>query len=576
MPIHNADIAEMFDEVADFLEIKGDNPFRVRAYRNAARIVAGLSRNAADLAAEEKGLEGIPGIGQDLAEKIRAIVATKKLPFLEDLKKELPAGLSTLMKVRGLGPKKVAALYKELGVASLGDLKKAASEGKIRELAGFSVKTEQTLLEELARSAVTDGGPERFKLARAEEVVTPLFEELKKVKGVDNIAIAGSFRRRAETVGDVDILVASAKSAAVTDRFVHGDDVVKVLAEGETKSAVVLRGGLQVDLRVVPLAAFGAALHYFTGSKAHNIAVRTMGVKRKLKVNEYGVFRGKKMIAGRTEEEVYRTVGLPYIEPELREDRGELRAAAGGKLPRLVRLEDLKGDLHAHTTESDGRYTAIEMAEAAKARGYEYLAVTDHSKQVKIARGLDEKRLAKAIKAIDKINAKLKGFTLLKSIELDILADGTLDLPDGILDELDLVVCSVHYNFKLSKEKQTERVIRAMDNPRVNIFGHPTGRLINERPPYEIDLEKVMRAAVERDCFLELNAHPDRLDLDDVHCQRAKEMGLKIALSTDAHSTDDLDLMRFGVGQARRGWLEPGDVINTRPLAELRKLLKRK
>jgi len=576
MPIHNADIAEMFDEVADFLEIKGDNPFRVRAYRNAARIVAGLSRNAADLAAEEKGLEGIPGIGQDLAEKIRAIVATKKLPFLEDLKKELPAGLSTLMKVRGLGPKKVAALYKELGVASLGDLKKAASEGKIRELAGFSVKTEQTLLEELARSAVTDGGPERFKLARAEEVVTPLFEELKKVKGVDNIAIAGSFRRRAETVGDVDILVASAKSAAVTDRFVHGDDVVKVLAEGETKSAVVLRGGLQVDLRVVPLAAFGAALHYFTGSKAHNIAVRTMGVKRKLKVNEYGVFRGKKMIAGRTEEEVYRTVGLPYIEPELREDRGELRAAAGGKLPRLVRLEDLKGDLHAHTTESDGRYTAIEMAEAAKARGYEYLAVTDHSKQVKIARGLDEKRLAKAIKAIDKINAKLKGFTLLKSIELDILADGTLDLPDGILDELDLVVCSVHYNFKLSKEKQTERVIRAMDNPRVNIFGHPTGRLINERPPYEIDLEKVMRAAVERGCFLELNAHPDRLDLDDVHCQRAKEMGLKIALSTDAHSTDDLDLMRFGVGQARRGWLEPGDVINTRPLAELRKLLKRK
>ena len=576
MPIHNADIAEMFDEVADFLEIKGDNPFRVRAYRNAARIVAGLSRNAADLAAEEKGLEGIPGIGQDLAEKIRAIVATKKLPFLEDLKKELPAGLSTLMKVRGLGPKKVAALYKELGVASLGDLKKAASEGKIRELAGFSVKTEQTLLEELARSAVTDGGPERFKLARAEEVVTPLFEELKKVKGVDNIAIAGSFRRRAETVGDVDILVASAKSAAVTDRFVHGDDVVKVLAEGETKSAVVLRGGLQVDLRVVPLAAFGAALHYFTGSKAHNIAVRTMGVKRKLKVNEYGVFRGKKMIAGRTEEEVYRTVGLPYIEPELREDRGELRAAAGGKLPRLVRLEDLKGDLHAHTTESDGRYTAIEMAEAAKARGYEYLAVTDHSKQVKIARGLDEKRLAKAIKAIDKINAKLKGFTLLKSIELDILADGTLDLPDGILDELDLVVCSVHYNFKLSKEKQTERVIRAMDNPRVNIFGHPTGRLINERPPYEIDLEKVMRAAVERDCFLELNAHPDRLDLDDVHCQRAKEMGLKIALSTDAHSTDDLDLMRFGVGQARRGWLEAADIINTRPLAELRKLLKRK
>jgi DNA polymerase (family 10) len=301
-----------------------------------------------------------------------------------------------------------------------------------------------------------------------------------------------------------------------------------------------------------------------------------MGVKRKLKVNEYGVFRGKKMIAGRTEEEVYATVGLPYIEPELREDRGELQAAAKGRLPRLVRLEDLRGDLHSHTTESDGRYTAIEMAEAAKARGYEYLAVTDHSQHVTIAHGLDAKRLARAIKAIDKVNAKLKGFTLLKSIELDILVDGSLDLPDGILDELDLVVASVHYNFRLSREKQTERVLRAFDNPRVNIFGHPTGRLINERPPYEIDLEKVMRAAVERGCVLELNAHPDRLDLDDVHCRTAKELGLKVALSTDAHSTNDLDLVRFGIGQARRGWLEPADVVNTRRLPELRKLLRRK
>ena len=576
MPIHNNDVAEIFDEVGDFLEIRGDNPFRVRAYRNAARIVGGLSRGVTELAAEEKGLEAIPGIGKDLAEKIRTIVATKKLPFLEDLKKEFPPGLSALLKVRGLGPKKVASLHKELEIASIEDLKRAASEGKIRELAGFSVKTEQSILEEIARAKVTDHGPERFKLARAEEMVAPLLEELKGAKGVEEIAVAGSFRRRAETVGDVDILVAAEKSDNIMARFVKYDDVDKVLAEGETKASIVLRGGLQVDLRVVPLASWGAALHYFTGSKAHNIAVRTMGVKRKLKINEYGVFRGTKMIAGRTEEEVYKTVGLPYVEPELREDRGELQAASEGKLPRLVRLEDLKGDLHAHTTASDGRYTALEMAEAAKARGYEYLAVTDHSKHVTIAHGLDAKRLARSIKAIDKLNAKLKGFTLLKSIELDILADGTLDLPDGILDELDLVVCSVHYNFKLSKEKQTERVIRALDNPRVNIFGHPTGRLINERPPYEIDLEKVMRAAVERGCFLELNAHPDRLDLDDAHCQMAKGMGLKIALSTDAHSTGDLDLMRFGIGQARRGWLEPADVINTRPLAELRKLLKRK
>lgn len=576
MPIHNNDVADIFDEVADLLEIRDENAFRVRAYRNAARTVGGLSRSVAELAADEKGLDGLPGIGKDLSDKIRTIVKTGKLPLLEDLKRELPEGLSTLMKVRGLGPKKVAALYKELKVASLADLKKAASQGKIRELPGFSVKTEQALLEELGRTKITEDGPERFKLAVAEQIVTPLYEELKKVKDVEDIAIAGSYRRRAETVGDVDILVAAEKSPAVMDEFVRYDDVQKVLAEGGTKASVLLRGGLQVDLRVVSKKSFGAALHYFTGSKSHNIAVRVMGVKRKLKINEYGVFRGKKMIAGRTEEGVYKQVGLPYIEPELREDRGELQAAAAGKLPYLVRLEDIKGDLHTHTKATDGRYSAEQMAEAAKKRGYGYLAVTDHSKHVTVARGMDAARLAMAVKEIDKLNGKLKGITLLKSIELDILADGSLDLPDGILGELDLVVCSIHYNFNLSKEKQTERVIRAMDNRLVNVFCHPSGRLINERPPYEIDLERVMKAAVERGCYLELNAHPDRLDLDDVHCQRAKEMGLKLAISTDAHSTDDLDLMRFGIGQARRGWLEPGDVINTRPLAELRKLLKRK
>jgi DNA polymerase (family 10) len=492
------------------------------------------------------------------------------------MKKELPAGLSTLMRVRGLGPKKIALLYKELKVASLEDLRKAATGGKIRELPGFSEKTEQAILEGIGRTKVSERGPERFKRAIAEQIVTPLFEDLKKAKGVEEISIAGSYRRWAETVGDVDILVAAEKSADVMDRFIHYDDVSKVLAEGDTKASVLLRGGLQVDLRVVPLESWGAALHYFTGSKPHNIAVRLMGVKRKLKVNEYGVFRGKKMIAGRTEEEIYKLFGLPYIEPELREDRGELQAAAKGKLPRLVRLEDIKGDLHAHTKTTDGRYTAAEMAEAAKKLGYDYLAITDHSKRVTMAHGLDAKGLAKSIKEIDKLNAKLKGITLLKSIECDILADGSLDLPDSILRELDLVLCSIHYNFNLTKEKQTGRVLRALDNRLVNIFCHPSGRLINERPAYEIDLEKVMKAAVERGCYLELNGHPDRLDLDDVHCQMAKEMGLKIAISTDAHSLDDLALMRFGIGQARRGWLEPADVINTRSLAELRKLLKRK
>ncbi|MGZ5514926.1 MAG: DNA polymerase/3'-5' exonuclease PolX [Candidatus Aminicenantales bacterium] len=575
MPIHNNDVAEIFDELADLLEINGENQFRVRAYRNAARTVAGLSRSVADLAAEEKGLDGIPGIGKDLADKIRTIVATKKLPVLEEMKKELPASLSTLMRVRGLGPKRIALLYKELRVASLEDLKRTAAEGKIRELPGFSEKTEQAILDGVGQTKVTERGPERFKRAVAEQIVTPLFEDLEKVNGVEKIAIAGSYRRSAETVGDVDILAAAERSADIMDRFIHYDDVSKILAEGETKASVLLRGGLQVDLRVVPPESFGAALHYFTGSKAHNIAVRLMGVKRKLKVNEYGVFRGKKMIAGRTEEEIYKLFGMPYIEPELREDRGELQAAAKGRLPHLVRLEDIKGDLHAHTKTTDGHFTAGEMAEAAKKLRYDYLAITDHSKRVTMAHGLDAAGLAKSIKEIDKLNAKLKGITLLKSIECDILADGALDLPDSILRELDLVLCSIHYNFNLTKEKQTARVLRAIDNPFVNIFCHPSGRLINERPAYEIDLEKVMRAAVERGCYLELNAHPDRLDLDDVHCQMARELGLKIALSTDAHSLDELALMRFGIGQARRGWLEPADVINTRSLPELRQLLKR-
>ena len=575
MPIHNNDVAEIFDKLADLLEIKGENQFRVRAYRNAARTVSSLSRNVGDLAKEEKGLDGIPGIGKDLAEKIRTIVASGKLPLLEEIRKEMPASLSTLMKVRGLGPKKIATLYKELKVASLEDLKKAATEGKIHELAGFSAKTEQAILEGLGQTKVTERGPDRFKRAVAEQIVTPLFEALEKAPGVEEIEIAGSYRRWAETVGDVDILVAARKSKEAMDCFVHYDDVTKVLAEGETKSSVILRGGLQVDLRVVEPKSFGAALHYFTGSKAHNIAVRLMGVKRGIKVNEYGVFRGQKMIAGRTEEEIYKLFGMPYIEPELREDRGELQAALKGRLPHLVTLRDIRGDLHAHTKTTDGHYSAEEMAEAAKKLGYEYLAISDHSKRVTMAHGLDAKGLAKANKDVDKLNAKLKGLTLLKSIECDILADGSLDLPDAILAECDLVIASVHYNTNQTKEKMTERVIRALDNPHVHIFSHPTGRLINERPAYEIDLEKVMKAARERGCVLELNAHPDRLDLDDVHCQMAKRMGLKIAVSTDAHSLDDLSLMRFGIGQARRGWLEPSDVVNTRRWPELRKLLKR-
>jgi DNA polymerase (family 10) len=575
LPINNNDVAGIFNQVADLLEIQGENQFRIRAYRNAARTVADLSRGVADLAAQEDGFKGMPGIGKDLADKIRTIVKTGKLPLLTELEKKVPAGLTTLMRIRGLGPRKAAFLYHKLKISTPEALKKAAEAGKIAKLEGFGEKTEKAILEELARTKLTEPEPQRFKLAVAEQIVEPLVAELAKVKGVEKAVIAGSYRRRLETVGDVDILVTAAKSSAVMDRFVKYEDVEKVLAQGASKSSVVLRGGLQVDLRVVPAASFGAALVYFTGSKAHNIAIRTIAVKKKLKINEYGVFRGAKSVAGRTEAEVYATIGLPLIPPELRENRGEIEAAKKGALPHLIELKDLKGDLHSHTKTTDGRYTSAEMAQAAKERGYEYLAISDHSKHVTVARGMDAKGLARKVKEIDGLNKKLKGITLLKSVELDILVDGSLDLPDSILKELDFVICSIHYNFNLPKAKQTERVIKAMDNKYVNIFCHPTGRLINERPAYEIDLEKVIKAAKERGCYMELNAHPDRLDLDDVHCQMAKELGVKVAISTDAHSLNDLDLIRFGIGQARRGWLGPGDVINTRRLPELRKLLKR-
>ena len=576
MPVHNSDIAEIFNRTADYLDIKGENPFRIRAYRNAARTIGSLSRSVADMVARQEDLGKIPGIGQDLAGKIKEIVETGTLPLLEELKQELSPELSDLMEIPGLGPKRVKTLYDEMGIRSVAELRQAAEEGKVRTLAGFGAKTESTILEEIGKIKETKKGGRRFKLAVAEQVVEPLIEYLGKTTGVKEIDVAGSYRRRRETVGDLDILVACGQGCPVMDKFVSYEDVEKVLSRGKTRSSVLFRNGLQVDFRVVPGASYGAALVYFTGSKAHNIAVRKIAQKRKLKVNEYGVFRGKKRIAGRTEKDVYKLVGLPWIEPELREDRGEIEAGQEKRLPELVKLDDIRGDLHAHTRWSDGRSSLEEMTGAARKLGYEYLAVSDHSKHVTVAHGLDAKRLGQQIKEIDRLNGKLKGLRLLKSVELDILEDGSLDLPDRILEELDLVVFSVHFKFNLSRKKQTERIIRAMDNRHVHIFCHPTGRLINERRPYEVDLERVMNAAKERGCHLELNAHPDRLDLDDVNCKRAKEMGLKVAISTDAHSLDDLRYMRFGVGQARRGWLEPEDVLNTKSWEELKGLLKRK
>lgn len=574
MPVHNSDIADIFNKVADLLEIQGANPFRVRAYREAARTIGGLSKNAAEMVSQDENLSELPGIGEDLAEKIKTIVKTGKLPLLEDLKENIPEELSDLMSIQSLGAKKINALYTKLNISSFKELQKAAAEGKISTLPGFGKKSEQKILEEIKR--LKGEGAGRFLLVEAEQFVSPYIEYLKKNKGLKNIEVAGSFRRRRETVGDLDILATSKENSSLMDHFVKYEDVKKVLSKGDTRSSVILRRGIQVDLRVVPEESYGAALLYFTGSKAHNIAIRKIGQKKNLKINEYGVFKGKKRIAGKTEEEVYKKIDLPYIEPELRENRGEIEAAQKKSLPDLVTVKDIKGDLHVHTRATDGRYTLEEMAEAAKKRGYSYMAVTDHSKMVRVANGLDEKRLAQQIEEIDKINNKIKNFTLLKSIEVDILEDGTLDLSDDILSQLDLVVCSVHFKFNLSLEKQTERIIRALDNPHVNILAHPTGRLLNQREPYKVDMEKVMEAAEERGCYLEINSYPDRLDLNDIHCKMAKEMGLKVVVSTDAHSINDLEFMRFGIGQARRGWLESSDILNTRGLSQLRQLLKRK
>jgi DNA polymerase (family 10) len=572
MTVHNADIARMFERLADLLEIDGANPFRVRAYREAARTVADVPQEASALLAAGKGLAELPGIGKDLAGKIEEIVRTGRLALLEETERRVPAGLLEILSLGPLGPKRVKTLHDQLGIKGLADLEAAARMGRIHDLRGFGPKIEERLLDALAHHV---GAQPRLLLASVEEVAQDLVQHLRRGQGVGKVVVAGSYRRRKETVGDLDIVVTAEGGADVMDRFVRFEEVAEVLGHGRTRSTVRLRSGLQVDVRVVPEESYGAALHYFTGSKAHNIRVRGMGVERGLKINEYGVFRDDARIAGRTEEEVYAQVGLPYIEPELRENRGEIEAAVERRLPKLITLADLKGDLHAHTTEADGRASLEDMAAGARAKGYRYLAITDHSQRVAMARGLDARRLGQQIRAIDRLNERLHGIVILKGIEVDILEDGSLDLPDSILEELDLCVCSIHYGLNLSSEKQTERLLRAMDNRYCNIIGHPTERLLNKRGAFEVDLERIMRAARERGCFLELNAQPDRLDLNDLNCQMAKEIGLKVAISTDAHSVANLDFMRFGIDQARRGWLEPRDVLNTRTWPQLKKLLQR-
>lgn len=572
MKIYNDEIAKLFNRLADLLEIENANPFRIRAYRNAAQTISNYPRNIADLVEEKSDLTELPYIGGDLAEKIKIIVKTGKFPALLDVEKRIPSVLSQLMDIEGLGPKRVQVLYKKLNIQSIAELKNAIASGKLCTLKGFGKKLEQKIKEGMEHVKEYQL---RYKLIDAMAIAEPLVGYLKKITGVKYVEVSGSYRRRRETVGDLDIIVIAKKNAEVIKRFVKYDEVSEIISQGTTRSTIRLRRGIQVDLRVMPAVSYGSALLYFTGSKSHNIALRTMALKQKLKINEYGLFRNNKRIAGKNEAEIYKAIGLPYIEPELRENRGEIEIALKNKLPKLITLADICGDLHCHTNATDGTANLETMVKAAVKKGYEYIAITDHSKHLTVAKGLDEKKLLTQIKAIDKLNAKLNNIVILKSIELDILEDGTLDLSNNILKELDLRVCSIHSQFHLSQKKQTDRIIRAMDNPYFNILAHPTGRLIGKREPYNINMEKVMLAAKERNCFLEVNSQPERLDLNDIYCKMAKEMGLKLVISTDAHSVTNFDYMQFGIYQARRGWLEASDIVNSRSLSELRRLLVR-
>jgi DNA polymerase (family 10) len=571
MPVHNIEIANIFDEIADFLEIEDENPFRIRAYRNAARTVRGLGSDLKDMVAAGEDLTELPGIGKELAAKIREMLETGTVKALVKLQQRIPQSVTEILKLPNLGPKRVRILYHDLKIENLQQLAKAAGQGRIRTLEGFGEKIEKAILEAVEARTQKE---KRFMIAEAGRYVHSLIDYLKNVPGAKEVVAAGSYRRARETVGDLDILVTARKTSPLMDRFVEYDEVAEVLAKGKTRSSVVLRCGLQVDVRLVAQSSFGAALQYFTGSKDHNIAIRRLGQQRGLKINEYGVFRFEKRVAGRTEESVYRALDLPLIPPELRENRGEIEAARDKCLPDLVEVKDIKGDLHMHTQMTDGRNSLKEMALAARQRGFKYIAITEHSDRLKVAGGLDPPRLMQQMEEIDRLNEALKGITILKGIEVEILEDGSLDLDDTVLARLDLVVGTVHSYFDLPPEKQTERILRAMDHRYFSMLAHPTGRRLNEREPYRVDMARIIHKARDRGCFLELNSNPRRLDLYDIYCVAAKAQGVLVSVNSDAHSVNDFDYLAFGVAQARRGWLEKDNVLNTRSLAQLRKLLK--
>jgi DNA polymerase (family 10) len=560
----NAEIARVMREIAVFLDMEGV-PFKPRAYEKVAYAIEAVDEPIADIYRRGgiKAVEEIPGVGKSIAEKIVALIERGRLPYYEELRRKTPVDVAGLTTIEGLGPKNIKALYEELGVRTVEDLEKAALAGKIRALPHFGEKSEQKILKGIGFVKKSTG---RFPLGAVLPLMHDIEARLQKISGVKQVAIAGSIRRRKETVGDGDILVVAAKPDAVMDFFVSMQEVIHVHGKGPTKSSVKLNTGMDVDVRVVPAESFGAALNYFTGSKDHNVALRRLAIERKLKLNEYGVFRGDRAIAGRTEEEVYAALGLPYIPPEIRENSGEIEAAQAGKLPQLIEYGELRGDLQTQTTWTDGSNSIEEMAGEARRLGLEYIAITDHTRGLAMTGGSDEKKLRQQMAAIDKLNKKIKGITVLKGAEVNINKDGTLDIDDETLAKLDVVGIAVHSHFNLPRAEMTSRVIRAMENPHADILFHPTGRVLQKREPYDIDIDAVIAAAKRSGTVLEIDAYPDRLDLKDEHVRKAVDAGVKLVIDSDAHSVNHLHFLHFGVATARRGWACKTDVINTRPL----------
>ena len=567
----NLEVSELLNEIADYLELKEER-FKVRAYRKAALVIHSLSEDIAEVWKKGK-LEEIPSVGEGIAKKISDFLQDGKSAYLEKLKTQTPVDMESLGQIEGLGAKTIAKLYKELNIKNIKELEKAAKKGKIRSIFGFGQIVEKNILKSIEFSKKSS---ERHLLGNAIPIADEIIGRLRQLKEINKIQVAGSTRRRKETIRDIDILIISKKPEKVMDFFVGMGNVADVLAHGKSRSSVRLNEGIQVDVRVIDKKSYGAALMYFTGSREHNIRMRKIAIAKKMKLSEYGLFnkQSNKILAGKTEQEVYKKLGMPYIEPELREDDGEVEAALKNKLPKLINYGDIKGDLQMHTKWSDGLNTIEEMALAAKKLGYEYICITDHTGTLRIANALDEKRIFKQGKEIDKINKKISGIKILKGVEVNIKGNGGLDVKGGVLKELDVVIAAVHSGFKNPKEKITGRIIKAMKNENVDIIAHPTGRLIQKRPAYEAGMEKIFDAAKDTNTSLEINSFPVRLDLKDVHVRNAINAGVKLTINTDAHNAGHLRFVEFGIATARRGWAEKKDILNTLPLKKFLKSLK--